>query len=78
MTTRRNIGLAIAIAGILAVLAYAPWVNETIDFGHPMVIGRAPVWSHQFPRPAHVEWGEEGILIVIVLALAGVVFFRKR
>jgi hypothetical protein len=78
---RKNTGLAIAILGLLLIACYAPWVSPNgYDFSHPVLIGRAPLWSRQFRyrEGAKVEWGEEGLYAVLILGLAASVFFRKR
>ena len=81
MTMRKNIGTAIALFGLLLIASYAPWVSPNgFDVSHPVLIGRAPLWSRQFRlrEGAKVEWGEEGIYAVVILGLAASVFFRKR
>lgn len=78
---RKNTGLAIALLGLLLVASYAPWVSPNgYDVSHPVLIGRAPLWSRQFRlrEGAKVEWGEEGLYMVVILGLAASVFFRKH
>jgi hypothetical protein len=78
---RKHFALAFALIGLFLIAAYADWVvPDPNDLAHSYSIGRAPIWSRQFSswQGAHVDRGEAVLLVVVLLALAGVMAFRRH